>query len=197
MPSSPPQVMETVAVDVDKRHHSIVLEKIRGVFCTQVNGLLWRQPVSHLSARYSFLSWQKGWLPTWWRTNISTHRSRRVAFRVSPGAWNIRVSSTSWSRRPGSRLSGLTWQTHRDQSHMASSKQLLNSTISPTTSGEWLPATSEDLSYGSKLPMCLVTNHQQDQHMLCFGAGLCCFFFQQGSLIVNNFHSSGSLSSCT
>ena len=29
----------------------------------------------------------------------------------------------------------------------------------------------------------IVTNHQQDQHMLCFGAGLC-WFFQQSQLIL-------------
>ena len=194
MPSSPPQVMETVAVDVDKRHHSIVLEKIRGVFCTQVNGLLWRQPVSHLSARYSFLSWQKGWLPTWWRTNISTHRSRRVAFRVSPGAWNIRVSSTSWSRRPGSRLSGLTWQTHRDQSHMASSNIHLH-----------IPHHIRGMitSYIGGFKLWLKTAHVSGDQSparpahVVFWCWSMLFFFQQGSLIVNNFHSSGSLSSCT
>ena len=47
-----------------------------------------------LNARYSFLSWQKGWLPRWWRTNMWIHQSRRAAFQISPGAWNIRASST-------------------------------------------------------------------------------------------------------
>lgn len=52
MPDAPPQAVEIVTEGMDKRHHSVNLEKSRGVFRTQGNGLLWHQPVpNHFSPK--------------------------------------------------------------------------------------------------------------------------------------------------